>query len=246
MILLLVAAIILIIIIGFNRYKIKGAIGESRISAKLHRLPRGEYEVINNLLIRKGGRSSQIDHVVVSIYGIFVIETKNYSGWIHGNEHSEYWTQSIYSQKTKFRNPIRQNLGHVSALKSVLADYNNVVYNPIVVFTGSGELKNVYTETPVIYGWELFRTIRNHSGERCLSFEQVEQITHYLNEINVQDRGTKKEHVRQARNQAYRQQWKENALICPRCGAGLVVRNGQYGRFYGCPNYPKCRYTQQF
>ena len=57
----------------------KGKAGELRVKWKLLLLPSDQYKVINNLLISSRGQTSQIDHVVVSEYGIFVIETKNYS-----------------------------------------------------------------------------------------------------------------------------------------------------------------------
>lgn len=242
----IIVALLLIGLIVFrlNLHKIKGVIGESRVANQLRRLPVGEYEVINNLLIKRGGRSSQIDHVVISVYGLFVIETKNYSGWIHGSEQSEYWSQTIYSQKTKFRNPIRQNLGHINILKLVLSDYPNATYQSIVVFAGSAELKNVYSSIPVIYDSQLFWTILNWTDEQILSLGEVRGIAEKLNSMNIQDKSEKKKHIYHARRQAYKREWQERVLICPRCGANLVMRNGQYGQFYGCASYPKCRYAQ--
>lgn len=241
-----IALLIGLLVIRLNRHKIKGAIGESRVAGQLRRLQSEEYQVINNLLIRNGDRSSQIDHVVVSVYGIFVIETKNYSGWIHGGEHSEYWTQSIYKSKTQFRNPIKQNWAHIYALKEALPDYKKATYHPIVVFAGSAELKNVYSTIPIIYDGQLYWTIKDRSETPILSVGEVKDIVNKLNEINIRDKGAKKEHTRRARYRAYERRWKEQTLTCPRCGAALVARNGQYGHFYGCANYPECRYTQQY
>jgi hypothetical protein len=62
------------------------------------------------------GSTTQIDHVLVSVYGIFVIETKNMKGWIFGDERSAQWTQSIFGKKSRFQNPLRQNYRHVKAL----------------------------------------------------------------------------------------------------------------------------------
>ena len=70
----------------------KGAIGEKRVARILEKLPEGKYSVINNLLLNNSGYTSQVDHVVVSVYGIFVIETKTYQGIISGGENSEQWT----------------------------------------------------------------------------------------------------------------------------------------------------------
>ena len=102
---------------------IKGAFGEYQVREKLSKLDPTKYKVFNNLFLKlEDGKTSQIDHVVVSIFGIFVIETKNYSGWISGDERSEYWTQSFFKSKKRFLNPIWQNYGHVKALKEVLKD----------------------------------------------------------------------------------------------------------------------------
>ena len=78
---------LLIVIVVFNFYKpiIKGFFGEKTISAFLLTLPKDQYIVLNNIMLRTVTGTTQIDHIVVSVYGIFVIETKNYKGWIFGN-----------------------------------------------------------------------------------------------------------------------------------------------------------------
>lgn len=238
-----IVIVILLLIFRLNWSKTKGSIGEARAARHLSKLSPEEYSVINDVLITNGDRSSQIDHIVVSRFGIFVIETKNYKGWIHGGEHSEYWTQSIYSDKFKFRNPIIQNAGHIRALKNTLREYPQAIYHSIVAFTGSAELKNVYSSTPVIYGSQLRWTIQEQSTTRCLSAEQVADIVDKLSGMSKPDKTAKKNHVQQARYQAYERERAERLLVCPRCGAGLVERHGQYGGFYGCSNYPRCRYT---
>jgi hypothetical protein len=105
--------IIIIIAIILSHPKIKGLIGERRVRKQLSKLPTENYKILNDLIIKGRKVTSQIDHIVISPYGIFVIETKNYKGWIHGSEDSEYWTQTFYKYKTKFRNPIKQNWGHI-------------------------------------------------------------------------------------------------------------------------------------
>lgn len=234
------------ILYSLNEPKIKGFIGESRVSRQLDKLQEEEYKVFNDVLIRTSSGSSQIDHIVISIYGIFVIETKNYSGWIYGNEDSEYWTQSIYAEKTKFRNPIKQNWAHIYALKEVLSDFEQVKYHPIVVFAGSAELKNVSSKIPVVYDNQLFQTIMDNRGIPSLSLEKVNKIADRLNKVKIQDRESKKEHVHHVRNSDFERKQKEKSLVCPRCSGDLVVRDGPYGRFYGCSNYPKCKYKLSY
>ena len=128
--------------IKWNEAKIKGRIGEKRVSSVLSTLPEG-YFPFDNILLREGGRSTQIDHVVVSPYGIFVIETKNYKGWIYGRRRAEYWTQNIYGTKFPLRNPVRQNYAHTRALQELLGiPLNRFVQ--IVVFLDRAVLKGSF------------------------------------------------------------------------------------------------------
>ena len=83
-----------LLVLGILWRKSKGKRGEKQVATLLTLLPKDKYKVINDLLIQKGGYSTQIDHVVISIYGVFVIETKYYRGWIYGGENSEFWTKS--------------------------------------------------------------------------------------------------------------------------------------------------------
>ena len=100
--------------------QIRGAKGERRVADILRRLPEDEYKVLNNLLVQSRFGTTQIDHVVVSVHGIFVVETKNYSGWIMGSEHGEQWIKNMYGHKYSFRNPLKQNMAHIRALQEIL------------------------------------------------------------------------------------------------------------------------------
>ncbi|WP_106794298.1 NERD domain-containing protein [Aquimarina sp. Aq78] len=244
--------IILIILVfyGISYYikkrvvpKIKGALGEYKVSTKLKRLKKKEYLILNNVLFKIGNSTTQIDHIVICKSGIFVIETKNYKGWIHGHENSEYWTQTIYKYKKKLRNPIKQNWVHVYAIKKILSEYNYVKYFPIVVFAGSGKLKNITTTLPVIYTNKLLKTIKKLNEQENLSYNQMKLISDKLHQFNIIDRKENRNHVKQVRKQIRERKKKEKLKICPRCGNGLIKKKGKYGRFYGCQNFPKCRYT---
>ena len=88
-----------IIYLQINSAKIKGKIGEKTVSFILGKLG-PEYKPYNDVLIRNGDWTSQIDHIVISPFGIFVIETKNYKGWIYGGANQVQWTQNIWGKKT--------------------------------------------------------------------------------------------------------------------------------------------------
>lgn len=242
---LLIGLIIAFVIYRIFSPKLKGSIGELKVAWRLKRLNNYEYKVFNDVLIKTGSRSSQIDHIVVSIHGIFVIETKNYGGWIHGHEKSEYWVQSFYKKKNKFRNPVIQSWGHISTLKDVLSGYDHILYHPIIVFSGAAKLKNVYSEVPVIYRRQLLRTIMNEKKTINLTSEQVKRIAEKINKASIHGKKARKEHARRARKNTYEQKRKENLLVCPKCGGRLIIRQGQFGHFYGCPNFPNCNYTKK-
>ena len=243
LIVLLFKFLIVILPDSHDLSEIKGDRGEARVARELRGIQNERFRVLNNILLRTGRGSSQIDHVVISIYGIFVIETKNYSGWIHGNENSEYWTQTFYKTRSRFRNPIKQNWAHVYVLKEVLSDFKHIPYHQIVVFSGDAELKNITSRIPVIYSHELIDTMKDIRGTPSLSVEQVASIADRLHEVTIQGSTAEKAHVNHLQTQIHERRQKERSLICPKCGGRLVLRNGQYGKFYGCSNYPSCRYT---
>lgn len=238
-----VLALILLIvrrpIIAFLR----GKEGELSVRMWLKLLSSDQYKVINDLLISSHGHTSQIDHVVVSEYGIFVIETKNYKGWIYGSANNEYWTQNIYGNKYQLYNPIKQNQGHIRALNRILPDFHPNLFISIVAFSRQATLKNRYLDN-VVYWNQINRVVRSYSQKR-ISAEQVQRAYSTLMEANSTSKDSRKQHVHNVQGQIYRNYVSVSNGYCPRCGGKLVLRSGQYGQFYGCSNYPNCRYTHQ-
>ncbi len=223
--------------------KIKGYFGEKSVAFFLSKLDPAKYTAINNIMLQVGSRTTQIDHVVVSNYGIFVIETKNYQGWILGNEFDDYWTQVIYKRKEKLHNPIKQNYGHIQALKEILSDYTDVSYISIVAFTTKADLK-VKANSDVIYTVNLPKTIRKYSNN-TISDSVKEEIYEKLLSLNIDNRENRKAHVQAIHNNLANKHKKVDANICPKCGGELVLRNGKYGQFKGCSNFPKCRFISK-
>lgn len=104
-----------------------------------------DYHLLNHVTLRLENGTTQIDHILVSRFGIFVIETKDYKGWIFGNEKDENWTQVLFHHKFKFQNPIRQNMRHVRAIQKLLDFLSPEFIKSAVVFMGDAEFK---TEIP--------------------------------------------------------------------------------------------------
>ena len=238
---IILVAFILIIIFRIKMSSIKGRFGENKVSNILKRLS-DEYFVINDLLLKTSRGTTQIDHVVISKYGIFVIETKNYTGWIYGGENAENWTKNVYGNKYSFRNPLKQNYAHIKALMEILGISSFDVFVPIVAFSNQADIK-VQCSKEVINFYELLRTISCYQQER-LTDTEVQQYVHKLSNLTEYTREEKKEHISNIQNEISKKNESLNNGICPRCGNKLVSRNGKYGTFLGCSNYPNCRFTK--
>ncbi|HSD38381.1 MAG TPA: nuclease-related domain-containing protein [Rhodocyclaceae bacterium] len=118
--------------------------------ARLSRLTRKhfcapDYHLMNHITLQLGDGTTQIDHVLVSRFGVFVIETKDYKGWIFANAKQASWTQVLYKSKFKFQNPIFQNQRHVRAVQELLDFLPPDIVKSVVIFVGDAEFK---TEVP--------------------------------------------------------------------------------------------------
>lgn len=231
---------ILAIWLKATRSKRLGSRGEFYVAKILNKLDKEEYIVLNDLMLDTDYGTTQIDHVVLSIYGIFVIETKNYSGWIYGGERADEWTKNMYGNKYSFRNPIKQNYGHIKSLSKKL-DISTNYFTSIVVFTNRAKLKGDF-ESPVIYSRQLLDEIKYHNTIK-LTKEQINNYKDILISSLNYDKEKKKKHVSNIRNNVANKKVLIRSGICPKCGGKLIARNGKYGTFYGCSNYPKCKFT---
>ena len=158
---------------------------EAAVFSALNILPAVNYRSIHNLLLPsyRATTNSQIDHLVVSHYGIFCIETKGYVGWIYGSENNEKWTRTYYSDKKQFYNPIRQNSSHIRTLNNLLADTLKRPIISIIVFPKADKL-NVSSITNVVLGDKLLDTIKKYD-QRIYSGEECEEIYKIIEGKNI-------------------------------------------------------------
>lgn len=244
---IIAAIVVLAIVLLFltSKYyssKSKGERGELEIRCVLEKLPKSEYTPVNNVVLHNGRDVTQIDHVVVSIYGIFVIETKNYQGYITGNEKSENWYRHYNKKKYAFHSPLRQNYSHVKALQELLKlDENKFI--PIIVFSNFAKL-NIESRSPVIYFKDMTQTIKQYNN-RLFTESQVLELVDKIRRADIDSDEIMKQHNAVIKSREAETEKKVNEGICPKCGGMLVLRNGKYGKFLGCSNYPKCRYTMK-
>jgi ribosomal protein L37AE/L43A len=222
----------------------KGFIGELLVNILSGlMLDKKTYRLIRNVTLPTDDGSTQIDHVIVSKYGIFVVETKNMKGWIFGGEKQKTWTQVIYKTKTKFQNPLRQNYKHVKTLEGLLCLPADCFYS-VIVFMGDCKFKTPMPEN-VLFPLEYISYVKSKLTHR-LKDDQVNQVVQAIEQCRF-DRSLKT-HINHARHVKELMAEKKKVNLCPKCGSPLVVRIAKKGpnagnEFWGCSDFPKCRYT---
>ncbi|MGN1053305.1 MAG: NERD domain-containing protein [Candidatus Scatosoma sp.] len=228
------AILFIVLIVYLKQPSTHGKRGENKVRWVIGETVENEQYVINDLILVNEGKSSQIDHIVINPHGIFVLETKNYSGEIYGSENQREWIQVLaYGKvKNKLYNPLKQNATHIYNVKKIVGRLP--VYS-LVVFV-QNNTRNI--DAKGVIPLSSLRTALQ-SGEIVLTIEQM-QTAYNLLLSNQSDISTK-EHVQNIK----KQQQNLELGICPRCGGNLVLRNGKYGEFWGCSNYPKCKFIKK-
>ena len=217
----------------------KGALGERRVRRSLRtRLDQDEYRVFHDLTLPVRDGTTQIDHIIVSQFGVFVIETKNMKGWIFGSADHALWTQVVFRWKSKFQNPLRQNYKHVKAVQELLRIKAHTLHS-VVAFVGAAIPKSAMP-AGVVWGARPLADYIKSMRVTVLSEEEVHACSEALASGDFRSTiRTRKTHVRHVKT--------EVATTCPRCNAPLVERtNRQSGaRFLSCSTYPRCKGTRQ-
>ena len=178
-----------------------GKSGERFVSKKLFDLDPNKYTVLNDLMLPSEGNTSttQLDHVVVSNFGIFVIETKNFEGWIFGNAYHKQWTQVIYHYKKRFYNPLYQNYAHTKALEILLRPFYPKL--PIVGFVAfpSAEKLEISGTTAVGHVSDIVRKILSYNTEVVSDTDKVD-IIGILTSYNITDKQIRSSHNKDIRS----------------------------------------------
>ncbi|MGY3887821.1 nuclease-related domain-containing protein [Aeromonas aquatica] len=244
----------------------KGMVGEwfLNLSIRLF-LDKQDYRLLKNLTLPTEDGSTQIDHIIVSRYGVFVIETKNMKGWIFGNPAHKRWTQQIYRRKHSFQNPLHQNYKHVMTLKSLLGLADHQLHS-VVYFIGDCTFKTPMPENVLNRG--LIPYIKSKTTQ-LLRLDEVDRTVETIQRGRLAANGqTHSQHVAQlkARHDTVPIQPVANNITdrarktaepdaieaghtvptCPHCGSPMILRTASRGEnkgnpFWGCRGYPTCR-----
>lgn len=192
-ILVLTIIFLIIIILGICFYnKFRGFMGEFWLKKELYKLPKKEYLILNDVMIKSNNKTYQIDHIVISKYGIFVIEMKNYYGRIYGNTYKKYWYQYVYNKKRSFYNPIYQNYGHVKALEDNLK-LKEDIFIPIICFSNQAKI-NVTSKNIIINLDYINDVIKSY--KKVILNDNINIIRDKIISINIKDKKIRKMHVK--------------------------------------------------
>ncbi|WP_050926576.1 nuclease-related domain-containing protein [Vibrio harveyi] len=237
---------LLLIVSVFKSRWLKGVFGEFLVNRLLSKLPESDYTLIKDITLPTNDGTTQVDHIVVSRYGIFVVETKNMKGWIFGSARQKQWTQKIYRHSSKFQNPLHQNYKHIKALETLLGCSEEHLHS-VIVFIGDSTFK---TEMPpnVTYARGSIRYIQQFN-DVVFSDNDYARLTESINRLKLK-RGVitvlkHRKHVKEVVAS------KVSSNECPRCGSEMVLRETKRGenigkQFWGCSTFPKCRAVKQF
>jgi restriction system protein len=228
----------------------KGVLGEWQVNLLIKFfLNKNDYHLIKNVTLPtftdgKEQGTTQIDHIIVSKYGIFVIETKNMKGWIFGSENQKQWTQQIFKHKSKFQNPLHQNYKHVKKLENTLFTGSNAKNDSIfsvIIFIGDSTFKTKMPENVRFArgGIEYIKSKTNIVFTGVEVANIIDKIEHGRLERGFK---TDRQHIKHVREII---EAKSDIKACSKCGFDMVMRKSTKGKnvgneFFGCSAFPKC------
>lgn len=202
--------------------------------------------ILRNVYLKKSnGDYTEIDLLAIDYCGIFVFESKNFSGMIFGSQEDKDWTQVQRKNKRTFYNPIKQNTSHINALKLNLKQYPQIQFYNFVVFSGTGKMKVNPISLPNTYVVDLkelgnvIRDLRDAAEAKgaLIPSSQRKEIADLLSQTSRPGKAIKDLHLKQI---------KKTASKCPICKNALIERTNKTNgnKFYGCKSFPKCKFTK--
>lgn len=227
-----------------NNFKIQATsfIGESVFENLARKYLDDNYHIVCDVVLKAHNGTTQIDQIIVSRFGIFVVEVKTYKGWIWGNQRDARWTQTLYGEKNSFQNPLRQNYKHIKSLQSIL-EFPDSIFKSIIVFSAEAQFRTELPDNVVRGGADYIRFIKKHQSVILSDNEVSESVSKISdNRLSSAEHQTYMQKTRQQYEKADR----NNPPDCPRCGKNMVLRKSKKGYykehiFWGCSSYPDCK-----
>lgn len=231
--------------------EISGGFGEWMAKFYAKTLP--DALVLHDVLIDGAdGYTSQIDLILVGCKGIYVVEVKSFpDAKIYGDTKKSKWYYFSHGKKYEIYSPIRQNEKHVEYLKTFLKKFGDLpIFSIIAMICDDFKISGEFPTDTIICNSlpSMERGIYKIAENKPQIFDetQKQEIFDYIKSNQHIGKEARAEHKQNVIAYKNLQEEMKNQKICPYCKAELVLRNGKNGKFYGCKNYPKCRYTQNF
>lgn len=218
----------------------RGWFGEKKVAFLLWlHLDPALYRRIHNVIIPSDNGTIQIDHILLSPYGVFIIETKNIKGWIFGAVNQQEWTQVLYGHKYYFQNPTRQIFRQKRGLAEFLG-LSETSIHAIVYFAGNCTFKTSLPPNVINNGLSSY--IKGYQ-DQVLDPNEIEYFSNRLKGAKSSPENSLDKHLK-----SLKERYSSN-IKCPKCGSRLVERTTKKGlhigsKFLGCENYPKCKFTK--
>lgn len=233
--------------------EITGGVGEqmTKLMAKIE-LP--DTLVLHDVLIDgEENQTSQIDLLLIGDKGIYVVEVKTYTdARIYGDAKKQNWYYYRGGQKYEIYSPYKQNQNHIKHLKRFLTKFGEIPYFSILaVLCEDFKVTNLNEDpgkpdTIMLNGLlSLRKAVNKLSAGRpsILSEERRKEISDYIMQYQHVGKEARREHKENVKAITAEKEEVKRQNLCPYCKTALVLRKGKYGDFYGCSNYPRCKYT---
>lgn len=231
--------------------EMQGGFGEQLTKLMTH-VDIPETLVLHDVLIDGyGENTSQIDLLLIGVKGIYVVEVKMYpEARIYGNGKKKQWYYYKGGKKFDIYSPIMQNRNHIKYLKEFLKDFGDVpCFSIIAMICEDFKVNNINDnpenpDTVVLSGLLSLRKaieLIAKGKEEFFTKEQKELVFNYIKENQYKGKEKRLEHKEKVKEIIENKEDKEK--LCPKCKKPLILRKGKYGEFYGCSNFPTCKYT---
>lgn len=182
----------------------KGRHGEYLAYKRLQHFEETGGKFLFNVYIPKGNNeTTEIDMLLICSKGLFVFESKNYSGWIFGNERNNNWTQTLpigrgRSHKERFYNPIMQNATHIKHLRRIIS--GNIPIRSIIVFSDECTLKDITiinSDVRVVNCYEVASAVAQICSQETdfLTHTEIDDLYSKLYPYTQVDCGVRAQHI---------------------------------------------------
>lgn len=238
-------------LLSLNLNKLKGSFGEilTQQFSKIFT----DALVLRDVLIECGDNSTtQIDLILIDSTGLYVVEIKNFSGGtVYGDGTKKTWYYYKNGSRYDLYSPLMQNRNHIRHLKRFLSRFGDVpCFSILLLLCDDFKVSNInkpgITDTGICNSLLEMRALIGEIAQEnpAIYFvEQKQEIFNYISANQINGNGARRAH--ESRVRSYKKSMDDAIVhnLCPYCKAPLILRNGKYGKFYGCSNYPYCKYT---